>query len=383
MRRFLGEPCCASIFVRAGTFCLAYFAAAELGHALSRESQDQLFVALWPPAGLLLAILTVSRYSLWIPLILAAWVANLASDVLLHDTSVLASLGHWVAHTVESCLGAWLLRHFVGLPFTLTRLKEVVALVGFAVLFSPLAGATLRAWFIVGGVADPAYKRFWQTWWIGDALGVLLMAPVVFTWMAGSEISSQQFRPKRFAEISILFVGIILVTECVYGNWLPRYFQVPIFILPFLLWAGLRLGPHSAANALFVVALIGTWNVMQGRGPYTVESDPLSDQVLRAQGALAGISLSVLLLAANMAERNQAEQDRSLLLAKLQQALAEIKTLRGFIPICGWCKSIRDDKDFWHSVEDYISDHSEVQFSHGICPECLAKALVDLEKSDT
>ena len=58
---------------------------------------------------------------------------------------------------------------------------------------------------------------------------------------------------------------------------------------------------------------------------------------------------------------------------KLREALAEVKTLRGFIPICSSCKKIRDDQGFWKQIEAYISAHTHAQFSHGICPECLAK----------
>ena len=58
---------------------------------------------------------------------------------------------------------------------------------------------------------------------------------------------------------------------------------------------------------------------------------------------------------------------------KLQIALDEIKTLRGIIPICSYCKKIRDDKGAWEIIESYISNHSEAEFSHGICPECLKK----------
>ena len=57
---------------------------------------------------------------------------------------------------------------------------------------------------------------------------------------------------------------------------------------------------------------------------------------------------------------------------RLQTALAEVKTLREILPICSYCRKIRDDKNFWHSVEDYISAHTTSLFSHSICPSCLA-----------
>jgi DNA-binding response OmpR family regulator len=59
--------------------------------------------------------------------------------------------------------------------------------------------------------------------------------------------------------------------------------------------------------------------------------------------------------------------------AELEQALAEVKTLRGIIPICSICKKIRDDKGYWRQVELYISEHTEALFSHGVCPECMRR----------
>jgi sigma-B regulation protein RsbU (phosphoserine phosphatase) len=61
--------------------------------------------------------------------------------------------------------------------------------------------------------------------------------------------------------------------------------------------------------------------------------------------------------------------------AELTSALSSVKTLHGMLPICGYCKSIRDDSNYWHQVEEYVSEHADVAFSHGICPDCLAKAM--------
>ena len=58
---------------------------------------------------------------------------------------------------------------------------------------------------------------------------------------------------------------------------------------------------------------------------------------------------------------------------ELEDALSRVKTLQGLLPICSYCKKIRDDRNYWQQVEGYISDHSEAQFSHGICPECYAQ----------
>ncbi len=76
--------------------------------------------------------------------------------------------------------------------------------------------------------------------------------------------------------------------------------------------------------------------------------------------------------------KHKAEEERERLIRELENALAEIKTLRGIIPICSSCKKIRDDEGYWHQVEVYIRDHSEAEFSHGICPECAKKLYPEI-----
>jgi PAS domain S-box-containing protein len=76
-------------------------------------------------------------------------------------------------------------------------------------------------------------------------------------------------------------------------------------------------------------------------------------------------------------ERQKAEAEKEIIIDSLQTALAQVKKLSGLLPICASCKQIRDDEGYWHQVEVYIRDHSEVQFSHGICPDCMMKLYPD------
>jgi DNA-binding response OmpR family regulator len=79
-----------------------------------------------------------------------------------------------------------------------------------------------------------------------------------------------------------------------------------------------------------------------------------------------------------IAERMRAEAQREQLIGQLQEALANIKTLRGLVPICAACKKIRDDRGYWNQLESYLLNHTEAQFSHGICPECIRRLYPDL-----
>jgi hypothetical protein len=77
--------------------------------------------------------------------------------------------------------------------------------------------------------------------------------------------------------------------------------------------------------------------------------------------------------------REQAEKERDKVIQELQKTISEVKILRGFLPICSVCKKIRDDQGYWNQIESYIRDHSEAEFSHGICPECAQKHYPDFD----
>ena len=77
-------------------------------------------------------------------------------------------------------------------------------------------------------------------------------------------------------------------------------------------------------------------------------------------------------LARDITANKLAEEEREQLLSKLQAALAEVKTLKEILPICSYCRKIRDDKNEWQTIEEYIGSHTTSLFSHGICPTCLA-----------
>ncbi len=101
------------------------------------------------------------------------------------------------------------------------------------------------------------------------------------------------------------------------------------------------------------------------------------------QGIIEGAMIDI-------TERKQLEQEKENVIVELEKAFSEIKKLSGFLPICASCKKIRDDTGYWQQIEEYISDHSEAQFSHSVCPDCMRalypeyadKVLSRLEKAD-
>jgi PAS domain S-box-containing protein len=100
----------------------------------------------------------------------------------------------------------------------------------------------------------------------------------------------------------------------------------------------------------------------------------MAGRLFNAKGDVVGAIESVRDISA--AKRSEKERER--LIAELQDALSQVRTLSGMLPICSSCKKIRDDKGYWNQIETYLREHSEAEFSHGICPDCAKKLYPDL-----
>ncbi|MFZ5797569.1 MAG: hypothetical protein C4563_11565 [Desulfobulbus sp.] len=98
---------------------------------------------------------------------------------------------------------------------------------------------------------------------------------------------------------------------------------------------------------------------------YIVSATPLLDRKGRQTGIIESFQ--------DITARRLLEQEKEELIAELREALDKVKLLSGFLPICASCKKIRDDKGYWTQIETYIRNHSEAEFSHGLCPECAEK----------
>jgi len=113
--------------------------------------------------------------------------------------------------------------------------------------------------------------------------------------------------------------------------------------------------------------------VVTGKGLRYVEvtSSNLRD---RDGDVIAGVEI-----VRDVTERKRLEDEKQKLISALREALNSIKVLKGLIPVCAWCKKARNDKGYWDNLENYIREHSEADFTHGICPECLDKAFSEMD----
>ena len=110
-----------------------------------------------------------------------------------------------------------------------------------------------------------------------------------------------------------------------------------------------------------------TFELQLGDRWWSAHVDPLRTEDGIIHGAI-GVGLEI-------TERVRAEREREGLISDLQSALDDVKTLKGLIPICMHCKSMRDDKGYWQQVDTFVREHSDAELSHGICPDCVTKLL--------
>jgi K+-sensing histidine kinase KdpD len=120
--------------------------------------------------------------------------------------------------------------------------------------------------------------------------------------------------------------------------------------------------PESLAMAIFVISCMMISGITEARRRAILQAKESNEELQKV-----------------IEVRKQIENEREELIRALQEALVKVKQLSGLLPICASCKRIQDDKGSWRQMEAYISDHSDVMFSHGYCPECGKKALEEFE----
>jgi hypothetical protein len=220
------------------------------------------------------------------------------------------------------------------------------------------------------GVPLKLYRK--RDFWLVLVLGLLFVAAVYTDLLRGeSALSVDEFQLTLFALQQAFYLSVIAIATWRFG-----------FGVGFFFWSilGAITIPYSAiflsANwhpnlflEMIIIGLIGLAEVFlinayeQGKRSLLDYQHTLEDRV---QERTFELSRSNLALEKDIVERRKAESE-------LREALAQVKTLTGLLPICANCKKIRDDNGYWSSVEKYISTHSEAEFTHGICPECLEK----------
>lgn len=275
---------------------MVYFGAGKLG--LSWAYIHPSASAVWPPSGIALAALLFWGYRLWPGIFLGAFLVNITTH-----GSLATTLGIATGNTLEALLAAWSINRFADGAGAFERARTTFKFVFIAAIFSTIASATLGVTSLtLGGFARwEKYPAIWLTWWLGDAVGDLIIAPLLLIWLT---LPQPRWKPERVIEAIGLLFALLLTGYYVFAH-APSFSAEYILLLP-LLWASFRFGPRGAVTSAFLVSAIALAGTMSGTGPFA-QADP-NQSLLSLQSFLGTVALAALVLAAAISENRRAEQ---------------------------------------------------------------------------
>jgi signal transduction histidine kinase len=272
----------------------AYVGAAKVGLELSVAKG--VITPVWAPAGIAIAALVLLGRRFWPAVTLGAFLANATSGAALGVAVVIA-----VGNTLEAVVAQELLVRARFRP-SLERVRDVFALILLGAVVSPIVAATngVTALWVADDLTN-SYGSSWGLWWIGDAMGVLVVASLILV-LATVPLRTLLRPPQRQLEAVVLLALLVGLSSFVF---LGGYWRYPHLIFPLYIWATLRFAQVGAVTSSFVVATIAIVGAVNGHTP--IGSDDTTRVVQVLEGLLAGITISVLILGAVLAERKNAE----------------------------------------------------------------------------
>ena len=279
----------------------AYFAGARLGYAFAIGGGA---VTLWPPSGIMLAILLRSPLRSWPASLLGGLTGSLCSDLLSGYSLPLAMFAS-AANALEVAVAATVVRQWVGTPVRMASLGAASAIVVGGAILSNAVTAFGGALMLKIGF-NMTFWYAWFVWWTGDGLGMVIFAPML---LAAADVLPliREARGRRVAELAALAALLVAASLVAFGPVPTDRFQPgPVLVLPLLVWAALRFGAAGATIATLVVAGIAIWYAARGVGPFATHGLPDGTIPLRVYAFLAAAGISSLFTAAALEERRGA-----------------------------------------------------------------------------
>ncbi len=280
-------------------------------------------ISIWPPAGLFIATLVVASTPSWPWWVLAGCLAELLGNFLWFHSPLPAAFLIYVGNALEAAVGAWLVNRACRRPVRLEDLREVLALVvlgaGIAPAVSATVGSATLAWF---GIQSQSFTAAWPLWWIGDATGVLLVAPpalvVIQNWRRMAQLTPAQWM--EAGALGLIFLGVAALSLSSY------YLPFAYIIMPPLLWAAVRFEFKGVAVVLTLLALITVIVTISGASQFVGDPESQKQKQIMLQLFLAISAFSALIVAAISRQHQSA-------LLTLRQSERELSQLVNMVPV--------------------------------------------------
>ncbi|HEX5761125.1 MAG TPA: MASE1 domain-containing protein, partial [Thermoanaerobaculia bacterium] len=288
----------------------AYLAAAKLGLALAVHAPQ--VSAVWPPTGVALAAVLRRPRAGVAGVLLGAFAANATTP----GEPLAVALGIAIGNTLEAVVGAALLRR-AGFQLGLARVHDVLALL-VAAAASPVVSATIGVASLGAGGVQPVSELplLWRVWWLGDALGDLVVAPLL---LLGGGAAARSWNRRSAAEAATLAAGLAAASAVFRSSTPAAVTEYAVF--PLLIWGALRFGPAGAAAATAAIYAAAVWGTVSGLGPFAGAAEPglVPLQLFMAAAAATGLLLAAA-AAQQSAAQDSAERSERRLLVALQAA---------------------------------------------------------------
>ena len=274
-----------------------YYSAAKLG--LQFAYIDRSVTTVWPPTGIALAAFVLYGYRIWPAILGSAFLANLTTS-----GAVLASVGIAIGNTAEGLLGAYLVNRFARGGRVFDRVRDIFRFVLLAALVSTAVSATIGvASLVASGVrALGDAPRVWLTWWLGDAVGAIVFAPVLIIWIGVKP--APKFTRTQLLEAVAAACATALVTFAIFGGVLPeRHYSLTVLLWPILVWVAFRFTPRESATAILLVSIVAILQTLHGFGPFARLSRSESFVLLQVWTGITAVT-SLVLAAVVAAQRD-------------------------------------------------------------------------------
>mgnify|MGYP003583076922 CR=1 FL=1 len=282
-------------------------------------------ISVWLPSGLFMATLVLSPRTSWPWWILAGFLAELVGNVVWFNNPLAAAVLIFGGNALEALVGAWLVNRACGRPVRQDTLQEVLAFVVLGACVAPLISATIGAATVSLVIQSQGFRGAWPLFWIGDATGVLIVAPlavaIIQNW--GRDAHLSRARWIEAIVLALIFLGIAALSL---GGSLPFAF----IIMPPLLWAAVRFEFKGAAVMLALLALVTAVFTVSGASQFAGDSESQRHKQIMLQLFLAISAFSALVVAA-------ISRQHQLALITLRQSEGSLRDLLRTLPIQIWC----------------------------------------------
>jgi PAS domain S-box-containing protein len=299
----------------------AYFVAGKFGLSLAIVNASASPV--WPPSGIAVAAFLLLGPRVWPAVLAGAFLVNVTTA-----GSIATSIGIAVGNTLEGRLGADLVRLFANGRGAFDRARDVFKFVVLAGLFATTVSATIgvTSLTLAGYAAWIDYGPIWFTWWLGDAVGALVVGPILILWSAPSTVP---WTRTRMLEGAGVLAATIALGLFVFGGSTGD--PLTFLCVPPLMWAAFRFGQRETATTIGMLAVVATWATVRGLGPFA--DGPANESLLLLQAFVGTMAVMSLLIGAVVAERRRDETTLARLASIVESSDDAIvsKTLDGVI----------------------------------------------------